>query len=368
MELHHIDLNALLAVAFFAPLFVVLILIPIVRKPAIKIGFVDAPGGRKDHKQPVPPIGGLIILPIFMAMTYVLGMGFETYWSLYAALGVILVVAGIDDYCHINPWPRFIAQFAAAALIVLAGPAKLTNLGYLFGDDLFTLEWFGLTWMPAAFSIVAIVLFINAMNMMDGLDGLVSGQSFIILFWLGVACIVAGKPGLLLPLLPIMGGLFGFLVHNLRNPFRKRARVFLGDAGSMGLAVVIAWFAIDLAQAPEAVLAPIAMAWMLALPVFDINANFVRRLCEKRHPFSPDRGHFHHNVIKAGFSHGKASAFILLIVFIFGGLGYLGTVFGVPEWILSTVWILCLFAHISLSFRAKRYISLLNYFTDNKSA
>jgi len=281
-------------------------------------------------------------------------------------VGVIVVVGGGVISRHINPWPRFLAQFVAAALIVLAGPAKLTHLGYLFGDELFTLDWFGITWMPAAFSIVAIVLFINAMNMMDGLDGLVSGQCFIIFFWLMIACLIAGKTALLLPLLPIMGALFGFLIHNLRNPFRKRARVFLGDAGSMGLAVVIAWFAIDLAQEPEAVLAPISMAWMLALPVFDINANFYRRTREGRHPFSPDRGHFHHNVTAAGFSHAQASAFILFVVFILCAIGYGGAVLGVPEWILSSIWIFCLFAHIALSFRAKCYINFLNHFTASR--
>lgn len=364
MDIQTLDINILLFIAFIAPLIATAILTPFVRKWAISAGFVDNPGGRKDHKKPVPPIGGLIILPIFMLTTYLLGMDISGMWPLYAALTLIIFIAGIDDYRHINPWPRFAAQFAAAALIVLYGPAKLTHLGYLFGDELFYLNWFGITWMPEAFSIVAIVLFINALNMMDGLDGLVGGTSFIIFFWLAVACVMAGSAGLLLPLLPIMGALFAFLIFNLRNPWRKRARVFLGDAGSMGLAVVIAWFAIDLAQEPDAVLKPISMAWMLALPVYDINANFYRRLREKRHPFSPDRGHFHHNVIKAGLSHGKASALILLIVFILGGIGYLGIVFGAPEWALSTLWIFGLFAHISLSFRAKPYISLLSRLTE----
>src|SRR5690606_15367016 len=104
---------------------------------------------------------------------------------------------------------------------------------------------------------------------------------------------------------PFMGALAGFLVYNLRTPLRKQAAVFMGDAGSMALGLVVAWFAMSLAQEPHVVFAPISVAWILALPIIDICAQFNRRVREGRHPFSPDRGHFHHHFRHAGISSGQ---------------------------------------------------------------
>jgi UDP-GlcNAc:undecaprenyl-phosphate GlcNAc-1-phosphate transferase len=357
------DIYTKLGLGFAVAFAAVVVLTPLVKTLALKIGFVDEPGGRKDHDKPVPPIGGLILLPVYMLVSYALGIDMEQFWPLFAAVGLILVIGGIDDFRNISPWPRFIAQFVAAALIVIPGSAELHDLGNLFGDEVFSLGW-----MSIPFSIVAVVLLINAINMMDGLDGLAGGKSFIVFFWLSVACVVAGQWQALLPIMPLIGALLGFLVYNMRHPFRGRASIFLGDAGSMGLAVVIAWFAIGLAQDPDPVLVPISTAWILALPIFDINAQFYRRVREGRHPFSPDRGHFHHHVVGAGFSHGHSTAVILLIVFALGGVGYLGIELGIEQWILTTLWIFCLFAHISLSYKPKTYITLFNQFTDKPAS
>lgn len=350
-----------LIIGFLAPLLVVLALTPLAKKFALRIGFVDEPGGRKDHEDLVPPIGGLIVMPVYMITAYLIGVDVETFWPLYAALGLILLVGGIDDYKNINPWPRFIAQFVAAALIVVPGQAQLYHLGDLFGLGVL---W--LSWMSIPFSIIAVVLLINAINLMDGLDGLAGGKSFVIFIWLSLACILAGQWSALLPIAPLMGALLGFLIYNIRHPLRKKASIFLGDAGSMSLGVVIAWFAIGLAQDPDSVLVPISTAWILALPIMDICAQFYRRTREGRHPFDADRGHFHHHVVHAGFSVGHSTSMILLIVFLFGAIGYGGVQLGVPQWALTSAWIILLFSHMALSLRPKTYIKFFNQFTDSE--
>lgn len=341
----------------------VLVLVPPLRRLAIHIGFVDEPGGRKDHQDPVAPIGGLVVFVVYMVVMILAGGDsagtIATFWPLFAGLSLILLVGVLDDYKNIPPWPKFTAQFVAAGLIVVPGGAQLHHLGDLFGfGD------FGLGFMAIPFSVIATVLLINAVNLMDGLDGLAAGHSFVAFLWMVVACLVAGQWGALLPIMPLMGALAGFLVYNMRHPLRSRASIFLGDAGSMGLGLVIAWFAIALAQDPDPVLVPISVAWILALPIMDTCAQFYRRMHEGRHPFSPDRGHFHHHLVHAGLPVGRSTVVILGLAFVLGGIGYGGILLGVPGWILTIVWICLLFSHMALSHEPKTYISFFEKLGD----
>lgn len=333
----------------------VLVLMPRFIKLAVCAGFVDQPGGRKRHVSPVPPIGGLVIFSVMIVVSLMTGVDLAVYWPLYAGLGLVVITGALDDYRHISPWVKFAVQFMAATIIVVAGQARLFQLGDLFGfGDL------GLGFISIPFSIIAVVLFINAMNLMDGLDGLAGGISFVALFWLMIACAMAGETGMLRDMAPLFGAIWGFLVFNIRSPFRSRAAVFLGDAGSMGLAIVLAWFCIGLAQEPApVVIAPISIAWIIGLPIIDVCAQFYRRVRAGKHPFSPDRGHFHHHFIGAGFNAAQSTARILLISFVFGGIGYGGVVLGVPEWLLCAVWIVVILAHMTLSARPARYIVIL---------
>lgn len=336
------------AAAFLA----VLVLVPVMRKAALIFGFVDQPGGRKQHHKPIPPIGGLVIFPVFMAVAGLSGIDFTHIWSLYAGLAVLIVLGSLDDYIHVQPWPKFVVQLCVASAVVLSGQARLYQLGDLFGfGDV------GLDFMSVPFSIAAVMLLINAMNLIDGLDGLAAGYGFIVLFWLLLASWAAGAAGHIALMAPMMAALCGFLVFNMRNPLRRKASVFLGDAGSMGLGLVLAWFCISLAQQKGQVLAPISVAWILAIPIIDTCAQFYRRVCEGRHPFAPDRGHFHHHLIHAGISVHETTAFILSLAFMAGAVGYLGIEGGVPAFVLTAAWILLLLVHIRLSEKPEIYIT-----------
>lgn len=350
---------AALITGFVVAYMAVLLVIPPLRSLAIRGGFVDKPGGRKDHADPVPPIGGLIIFSVYMVTVLLTAPDFSAalhnFWPLFLGLILVLIVGAIDDYRHMNAWLKFSAQFAAAFLIVIPGGAQLSHLGNLFGNGDFELGF-----MAMPFSVIATVLLINAINLMDGLDGLAGGKSFVVFLWLAVACAVAQQWGALQPLLPLMGALAAFLFYNMRHPLRSKANVFLGDAGSMALGLVIAWFSIGLAVEPDPVLIPISMAWILALPIWDTCAQFYRRAREGRHPFSPDRGHFHHHFVHAGFSVRRSTLSILLIAFILGFIGYGGIMLGVAQWVLTAVWIACLFLHMAVSEKPHRYKKILS--------
>ena len=333
-------------------------IIPAAAKLSLRFRFVDRPGGRKAHSGAVPPIGGLVLFPVFMMACALTGADMQQLWPLFVSLSLILITGALDDYRQLNAWVKFFMHFLCASMIVLAGDEQIYQLGNLFG-----MGDFGLGFMSVPFSIISVVLFINAINLMDGIDGLAGGQGFIVLFWLAAACVTGNDYITLTSVLPLMGALAGFLFHNMRSPLRARASVFLGDAGSMGLGLVLGWFCITLAQGPQAPLTPISVAWILALPIIDTCGQFYRRVKEGRHPFSPDRGHFHHHFIHAGLSVGKSTALILLIAFLFGGIGYFGARLGVPEWVLALTWTAMLLAHIGLSRMPGKYIGFISRVT-----
>jgi UDP-GlcNAc:undecaprenyl-phosphate/decaprenyl-phosphate GlcNAc-1-phosphate transferase len=336
---------------------IVLALIPAARVLAMKIGLVDEPGGRKQHDDAVPPIGGLIILPVFMLSVIVLGGDLSAYGYLFIALIMILVTGAIDDFVPLHAWFKFAVQLSAAALVVILGGARIYTLGDMFGFG-----EVGLGWMSIPFSIAAVALLVNSINLMDGLDGLAAGKSFVVLGWLVLACLMAHDAQAAMPMMPLLGALAAFLFYNMRHPLRDKASVFLGDAGSLGLGLVLAWFCIVLTQHSEPILVPISVAWIVALPVIDACGQFYRRVREGRHPFSADRGHFHHHFIHAGVPVGRSTVMILLLGFVLGGIGYFGIIAGAPQILMTGGWVILLVVHMAMSERAEYYIRLFSRF------
>lgn len=341
---------------FAAFLLVVLFVMPF-RKLARLAGIVDAPGGRKQHDKAIPPIGGLIIFIIFMSYSLITGIvDLQRYWPLYMSLVVLLVSGAIDDQHSIHARIKFLIHIAAAALIAFMGDVQAAYLGDLFG---FGVVWTGFLSYP--FTITAIVLLINALNLMDGMDGLAGGVSSVMFLWFMVASLAAGWFSHALVLAVLVGCICGFLVFNMRNPWRRKASLFLGDAGSMSLGLVIAWFSVHLARGPSTPIEPIAVAWIIGFPIFDTCAQFFRRVCEGRDPFSPDRGHFHHHFIDAGVPVRYASVIIIALVAVMGGIGLGGIAMGIPPFVLTAVWVLLLFFHIYMSRKAERYVALIKH-------
>lgn len=337
-------------------LLAVLALIPPARRLALKIGLVDEPDSeRKHHETPVPPIGGLVILPVFMIAVLLLGGELATYGVLFMCLIVLLMTGAIDDFIPLHPWFKFAVQVFVAAMAVLYGGARVYTLG-----DIFSMGEVQLGIFSIPFSIAAVALLVNSINLMDGLDGLAAGKSFVVLGWLVLACFAGHEEPAAQTMLPLLGALMGFLFYNMRHPLRDKATVFLGDAGSMGLGLVLAWFCVTLTQEEEPVIVPISIAWIIALPVIDACGQFYRRVREGRHPFSPDRGHFHHHFIHAGVPVGQSTLMILLLGFVLGGIGYFSIYAGVPQIIMTVAWIALLLIHMAVSERAERYIRLFS--------
>lgn len=337
-------LTAFLAVVAAIPLLCVL---------ASKTGFIDQPGGRKRHERAIPPVGGLAIFPVFIVLVFLTGHGPGEIWFILGLI-LLLITGVVDDGYSLPAWLKLAAQFAAAFMLVVPGGLRVDELGDLFGAGFL---WTG--WMAVPFTIISITLMVNAVNLIDGLDGLAGGMGLIVVVWLGICSFIYDNSEGRIMTVILAGTLSGFLVYNLRHRFRRRASVFLGNSGSLGLGFTLAWLTIGLSQSPGAVIRPISVAWLLALPIYDICGQFARRISLGRHPFDPDRHHFHHHFLYAGLSDGQATAVILSVSFLMGLVGVGGIWIGLPEYFLTYIWIVFLLIHIYLSMRPLRYLEML---------
>lgn len=336
---------------------VVALVIPHAVKAALKFGYVDVPDeSRKVHSGAVPPIGGVVIFAVFFLFLFLAPLE-KTLPSPWILLGLlILVVTGfVDDRWRVPALTKFILHFTVAFLAVLMGGVELQSLGNLFGLGEFELGWFAVP-----FTVACIVYLINALNMMDGMDGLAGGLSFIMCGWLIFAAHQGGVE-VPFPLVILAGCLLGFLFHNARHPYNEKAKIFLGDAGAMGLAYILSIYAIQLASSPTPVFTPIAVAWILALPIVDAFGLLVARLRAGKHPFEPDQNHFHHRFLSVGFKPEEATPLIWWLAFLLGAFGVLGSAFGVPLPVLTIGWIGLWITHAYLVAKPAMLLLLLRH-------
>src|SRR5207342_2834916 len=172
---------------------------------------------------------------------------------------------------------------------------------------------------------------INALNMADGVDGLAGGQALVSLsLFMGFA-LYAGNYSAAERLLAVAAAVIGFLCWNLRRPGLARARVFLGDAGSMLLGFAIAWTAVRLTQNPAHPVSPVLGPWTIALPLIDCVSLIFRRMRHGRSPFSADRDHLHHLLLDAGYRPAGIAWGLMVVSALMGLSAAVALKLGVPR-------------------------------------
>jgi len=310
----------------------------ILRIPAVRLGLVDAPGGRKQHAGNVPLIGGVSIALAFSFGAYLLSVP-PRYAPLFAGIALLLACGLVDDLRDMRSSVKFGVQLLAAALMMTWGGLLVTDLGNVFGLALVLNGW------GYVFTLVVVVGLINAINMMDGVDGLAGGVVLGSMFWLAVIALLSHQMMPAMMVLTLGAALVGFLVFNLRHPWRPRATVFLGDAGSLVLGFALAWFAVEISQYQQISLSPFLIAWVLALPVIDTVSLMFRRLYQGRSPFSADREHLHHLLLDSGMSSSSVTLCLMGLNFAIGGLGVAAGWLDVPDTLLFTGFMLMIAGH-----------------------
>jgi UDP-GlcNAc:undecaprenyl-phosphate/decaprenyl-phosphate GlcNAc-1-phosphate transferase len=308
------------------------------RHYAPQLGVVDVPGGRKHHHGDIPLVGGLAMfggLSVAALFAVMSGNFLGQHMAFFAAISLLVLTGFVDDRSGLSPRLRFVLQAIATLIMVYGADIRLDNFGDLFGfGDVTT----GV--LAAPITVFAVLGVINAMNMIDGVDGLAGGVALIALLVFAAFAAAAGMLDQTL-LLPLACVIVGFMLFNLRTPWRSHASVFMGDAGSVLLGFALAWYAVDLAQARD-VITPITAVWILGIPLMDTTSLMVRRVIKGRSPFSADREHLHHIIQRAGFTPGQTVWIVYALTLPLAAIGVAGWWAGLPEYVMF-------YAFISLS-------------------
>ena len=299
------------AAALFVAAVVALISTPVVRSLAFRIGAVDVPkDGRRMHDHPIPRMGGLAIFFGFLLSVLVfLPLSLQLRSMLLGA--VVIVILGIfDDIYALSAKLKFVVQIAAALIAVLGG----NQITVLSNINVFSSEpYWELGWLSYPISVLWIVAITNAVNLIDGLDGLACGVSTISSMTLLVIALIVSEPDVAVLTAALAGACIGFLPYNL-NP----AKIFMGDTGSTFLGFVLATVSIQGLFKFYTIISFAVPFLMLALPIFDTCFAILRRVSKGQSPMAPDRGHIHHRLIDMGFSQKQAVAVLYVISAILG--------------------------------------------------
>ena len=298
-------------------------------RPAARIGLVDQPGGRKQHEGVIPVTGGIAMYAGFAAAALGSELVFGPTLALVAALGLLIVGGAADDMHDITPRAKFFLQLIAALLMTSWAGVFVAHLGDLLG-----LGQMNLYLWAIPFSVVCALGVINAMNMVDGLDGAAGGVALVCALWLAAAASLQGLESTAALVLMFAAAIGGFLAWNMRFPGRAQAAVFMGDAGSMMLGLALCWFSIDLTQGEGRTLPPIACVWILAVPLLDMGRVMFVRIFRRMDMFDADREHLHHYLTDRGFSVAATSLLLMCAAAVSGGLGVGAWLLGVPDWVM----------------------------------
>ncbi len=298
----------IMALAFLVAFIFTFASVPIAKSVAYKIGAIDVPrDARRMHKKPTPRLGGIAL---FFGFLVSLLCFCEITRELIAVLigAIIIVILGIiDDSRGLGAKVKFCVQIVAALVVVFGGGIRIevfTNPN-LF-SDLPVLELSH--WVSVPFTVLWIVAITNAVNLIDGLDGLATGLSLIASVSLVFVATMVGEAKIALIALIIAGACFGFLPFNF-NP----ATIFLGDTGSTFLGYMLAVLSVQGGFKSYAVITFAVPLLILGLPIFDTGFAILRRLFTGKGIMTPDRGHIHHKLVDMGFSQ-KQTVFILYAI------------------------------------------------------
>src|SRR5512139_780478 len=310
-------------------LFLTLLVTPLLIWAANNYGLLDHPDERKQHQEAIPLVGGLAMaFAIAVSSAWELANA-DTFWGLFLAVSIIVVVGFLDDWIELSVGVRFLAQGIAALIMALFAGAQLVNLGDLFGFGAIAMGVFAVP-----FTVFAVVGMANALNMSDGMDGLAGGLALISATFVGAAAYLVGQEKTLITLLILGGALIGFLFFNMRFPWQRRARVFMGDSGSLMLGFLLTWAVIRVTQAEKNALPPAAALWFFAIPLWDTVSLMPRRMLKGKSPCHPGRDHLHHILLRVGYSDSQVVHFIHLVAVACGLVGFFGWRLGVPDAVL----------------------------------
>jgi UDP-GlcNAc:undecaprenyl-phosphate GlcNAc-1-phosphate transferase len=316
---------------------------PMVISLAHKINAIDVPkDNRRVHKKPIPLIGGLAIFYGFVVSVLCFAtIDRETAGILIGAV-IIVIVGIIDDMSDMKAIVKLLCQIIAAAVAVYSG-VRIEHFANpfhgWFGQEYIVLNY----WISVAVTMIWIVGVCNAVNLIDGLDGLAVGVSSIASMSLLALTLISNSPNVAILTAAVAGAGFGFLPYNF-NP----AKIFMGDTGALFLGFILACISVEGFLKLSAIISFAVPILVLGLPIFDTIFAIIRRVLTGRSPMSPDRGHLHHRLLDMGFSQRQTVAILYTMT---AALCLTAVVISIRGYQRGVLLILAIFAIILLSLK-----------------
>lgn len=265
---------------------------------------VDNPDARKLQKRPIPVLGGLsVFFGIIVALVFCqIFFGSSSLFTFLGIMSIMLFVGTTDDIITLSPFLRLVIEIIVVLLFIFGTGWSINDFHGLWG--IYAIPGY----IAVSLTVFACVGIINSINMIDGVDGLMSGYSIVISLLLAVFFFKAGDMSMAAMAAIAAGALIPFCMFNVVG---QRSKMYLGDGGSLMIGTMMALFVVSILKqnslcslrvGPDFGLVPFTLA-ILAVPVFDTLRVMGMRLRDGRSPFSPDRNHLHHMFINLGFSH-----------------------------------------------------------------
>lgn len=305
-------MNALIFIIGFAAACVLsVILTPLVKKFAIWVGAIDIPNHRSVHSKVMPRMGGLAIFLAFVGAYFIIApatAGYDMDVALGLILGgaVIVLVGALDDKYDLSPKVKLLGQIIAAGIVISFG-LQVDYIKLPFGDAMDLNPWISIP--LTLFWIVGVT---NAINLIDGLDGLSAGVSAIATTSILVLAIIMGNVTVIFLCVVLLGSIIGFLFYNFHP-----AKIFMGDSGSLFLGFSLATLSI-LGYKSATIISFLVPLAILGVPLSDTFMAILRRKLQKKPIFTADKGHLHHCLMGLGFSMRKSVLIIYGISSFFG--------------------------------------------------
>ena len=336
-------------IIFAVAMVISFVLTPLVRRFAVKINAVDVPkDNRRMHKTPIPRIGGIAIFVGFMTAMLIFGKAdSEMVWILVG--GVIIAIIGIiDDLYTLPALVKLLGQIAAAAIPVF-NDVVIRHLTNPFAADG---SW-TLGALAVPMTILWIVAITNAVNFIDGLDGLACGVSAIASISMFVTAYLIPESPLTvtLAMAALAGSCLGFLPFNF-NP----AKIFMGDTGAMFIGYIFAACSVQGLFKMHAVISFAVPFVVLAIPLADMVFAVIRRVARGKSPFAADRGHIHHKLIDMGLDQKQSVLILYCLNIVFGVISVLMATTGESKFIILALSLaLAFFVAISVMIYGKTH-------------
>lgn len=308
------------------------LIIPGVLLVAFDKKLFDLPDERKVHDRPIPRLGGVTFFPVIVFVISAMSLyqvhycdGYMNFFkanvisellALLAALILLYFIGVGDDLVGVRYSRKFFVQIVAAMLIPTAG-LYINNFYGLFGVGEIP------AYVGIPFTLLLVVFVTNAINLIDGIDGLASGLSMVALVVFGITFAIGGMWMYGLLAFVCVGVIIPFFCYNVFGNADKGHKIFMGDAGSLTLGFILSLMAIkysmyrgDMSDAVDG--APLITAFsILLVPCLDVCRVVIRRLKRKQNPFKPDRTHLHHKFLLMGFKPRTSMMLILLMAVCF---------------------------------------------------